>query len=180
MNKRVILDNQQLDIMLIRLAHELHESHPNMDKCALVGMQPRGIALASRIKSILEERFNHKNIRYGELDSTFYRDDFRRSEKSLLPSAMALDFPIEGMHVILIDDVLYTGRSVRSALNALADFGRPATTELLTLIDRRFSRELPIQPDYVGTNVDTRGNDKVIVDLEEEQKVWILTDTDNA
>ncbi|MFT5723840.1 MAG: pyrimidine operon attenuation protein/uracil phosphoribosyltransferase [Bacteroidia bacterium] len=161
------------------MAFELNENHRDFSQCALIGLQPRGIALARKIKSVLEATFNHKDIKYGELDSTFYRDDFRRSEKILLPSPIELDFQIEGLNVVLIDDVLYTGRSVRSALNALADFGRPAKTELLTLIDRRFKRELPIQPDYVGINVDTRAHDKVIVDLENENKVWIITEQDN-
>ncbi len=179
MSKRIILDPSHLDIMLKRMAIELAENHGDFEQCALVGLQPRGIALAQRIKSILENDLKVGNITYGELDSTFYRDDFRRSEKILIPSSIELDFPIEGKNIVLIDDVLYTGRSVRSALNALSDFGRPGKTELLTLIDRRFKRELPIQPDYVGTNVDTRAHDRVIVDLENENKVWIITEQQN-
>ncbi|MBO6517806.1 MAG: bifunctional pyr operon transcriptional regulator/uracil phosphoribosyltransferase PyrR [Bacteroidia bacterium] len=180
MSKRIILDTPQLNIMLHRMAIELYENHSNFSNCALIGLQPRGIALARKIKALLIEEFDLDHVTYGELDSTFYRDDFRRNEKILIPNSIALDFPIEGMDIVLIDDVLYTGRSVRSALNALADFGRPAKTELLTLIDRRFKRELPIQPDYVGTNVDTRAHDRVIVDLEKENKVWILTEQNNA
>ncbi len=176
MSKRIILDTPQLNIMLHRMAIELHENHGDFSNCAIIGLQPRGISLARKIKDILAKQFNLDNIAYGELDSTFYRDDFRRSEKLLIPSSIELEFEIEGMDIVLIDDVLYTGRSVRSALNALADFGRPAKTELLTLIDRRFKRELPIQPDYVGANVDTRAHDRVIVDLEKENKVWILTE----
>lgn len=179
-SKRIILDTPQLEITLKRMAFEINENHRDFSRCALIGMQPRGIALARKIKQILETTFNHQNIKYGELDSTFYRDDFRRNEKILIPNPIELEFQIEGLNVVLIDDVLYTGRSVRSALNAIADFGRPAKTELLTLIDRRFKRELPIQPDYVGTNVDTRAHDKVIVDLEKENKVWIITEQDNA
>ncbi len=178
--KRIILDTPQLEITLKRMAFEINENHRDFSKCALIGLQPRGIALARKIKHILESTFNHKSIKYGELDSTFYRDDFRRNEKILIPNSIELEFQIEDLNIVLIDDVLYTGRSVRSALNALADFGRPAKTELLTLIDRRFKRELPIQPDYVGTNVDTRAHDKVIVDLEKENKVWIITEQDNA
>lgn len=179
MSKRIILDTPQLNIMLNRMAIELFENHGDFSNCALIGLQPRGVALAGKIKAILEKRYKINPIAYGELDSTFYRDDFRRNEKILIPNSIELEFPVEGMEVVLIDDVLYTGRSVRSALNALADFGRPAKTELLTLIDRRFKRELPIQPDYVGTNVDTRANDRVIVDLKDEQKVWILTEQNN-
>ena len=180
MSKRIILDSTQLDIMLQRMVHELNENHQDFSKCAIIGLQPRGISLARKIKSLLQDRFHHKDIKYGELDSTFYRDDFRRNEKILIPNTIELDFEIEGMDIVLVDDVLYTGRSVRSALNALADFGRPRKTELLTLIDRRFKRELPIQPDYVGTNVDTRANDKVIVDLDTENNVWILTEQNNG
>jgi pyrimidine operon attenuation protein / uracil phosphoribosyltransferase len=165
--------------MLKRMAFEINENHRDFDQCAIIGLQPRGIALARKIKTILESTFKHDNIKYGELDSTFYRDDFRRNEKILIPNSIELEFQIEGLNIVLVDDVLYTGRSVRSALNALSDFGRPAKTELLTLIDRRYKRELPIQPDYVGTNVDTRAHDKVIVDLEKENKVWIITEQDN-
>ncbi|MFT5513316.1 MAG: pyrimidine operon attenuation protein/uracil phosphoribosyltransferase [Bacteroidia bacterium] len=178
-SKRIILDTPQLDITLKRMAFELNENHNDFSRCALIGLQPRGIALARKIKEILETTFNHNAIKYGELDSTFYRDDFRRNEKILIPNSIELEFQIEDMNIVLVDDVLYTGRSVRSALNALADFGRPAKTELLTLIDRRFKRELPIQPDYVGTNVDTRAHDKVIVDLDKENKVWIITEQEN-
>lgn len=180
MSKRIILDSPQLSIMLTRMAIELHENHQDFSNSALIGLQPRGIALARKIKTILMEMYGLKNIKYGELDSTFYRDDFRRNEKILIPNSIELEFGVEGVNIILIDDVLYTGRSVRSALNALADFGRPAKTELLTLIDRRFKRELPIQPDYVGTNVDTRANDKVIVDLVNENKVWIITEQEKS
>ncbi len=174
--KRLILDSDQLAITLTRMAFELQENHTDFSQCAIIGLQPRGVALASKIKSILETTFNQPVKHYGELDSTFYRDDFRRNEKILIPNSIELEFPIDNLNVVLIDDVLFTGRSVRSALNALSDFGRPASTELLTLIDRRFKRELPIQPDYVGLNVDTRANDKVIVDLITENKVWIQTE----
>ena len=174
--QRLILDSEQLDIVLNRLMLELIENHGDFSNSALIGLQPRGISLARLLHERLVKRLGLSNILFGELDSTFYRDDFRRSHKPLIPNSIKLDFIVERKNVILIDDVLYTGRSVRSALNALADFGRPNQTELLTLIDRRFNRELPIQPDYVGTEVDTRTNDKVMVDLEKENKVWIITE----
>ena len=176
MTKRVILSPEQLKITLRRIAMELAEKHQDFSNCALIGLQPRGISFARKLKSILEEHHGIKDIKYGELDATFYRDDFRRNEKILIPSPIELDFSIVDLNVVLVDDVLFTGRSVRSALNALSDFGRPGNTELCALIDRRFSRELPIQPDYVGYDVDTRANDKVIVDIENEQKVWIITE----
>ena len=113
---------------------------------------------------------------FDELATDFYRDDFRRGNEIHEPKTLNIDFDVEGLNVILVDDVLYTGRSVRSALDALNDFGRPAKVELLTLIDRRYNRELPIQPDYVGYEVDTRSNEKVKVEWNEEEgnKIWIL------
>jgi len=176
MNKRIILNSDQLEIVIQRLTIQLLENHGDFSNTAIIGLQPRGVYLAKLIRNRLEQKVSGNKILFGELDSTFYRDDFRRGSKPLIPNTITLDFVVENKQVILIDDVLYTGRSVRSALNALADFGRPKRTELLTLIDRRFNRELPIQPDYVGTEVDTRGNDKVIVDLEVENKVWIITE----
>jgi pyrimidine operon attenuation protein/uracil phosphoribosyltransferase len=177
MEKRQILNNAELEVILHRLALELREDHKDLEHTAIIGLQPRGIELAKIIHSKLSEVTGSKSVRYGELDSTFYRDDYRRSNKPLIPNTISLDFDIEDKDVIIIDDVLYTGRSVRSALNAMADFGRPRHTSLLCLIDRRYNRELPIQPDYVGLEVDTRANDRVLVDLKERQKeVWILTD----
>ncbi|MFT4521520.1 MAG: pyrimidine operon attenuation protein/uracil phosphoribosyltransferase [Bacteroidia bacterium] len=177
--KRLILSSSQLEVVMRRLAFEMQENHGNFEDSAIIGMQPRGIELAQQLRNILIEITGNEHILYGELDSTFYRDDFRRSSKPLIPNTISLDFVVENKKVILIDDVLYTGRSVRSALNALADFGRPKRTELLSLIDRRFNRELPIQPDYVGLEVDTRANDKVLVDLQGEHKVWIITQQNN-
>lgn len=180
MPKRIFLDSAQLEIVIQRLVIQLIENHGDFSNTAIIGLQPRGIQLAKSIHQRLQERLQVNNILFGELDSTFYRDDFRRGGKPLIPNTISLNFIVEDKKVVLIDDVLYTGRSVRSALNALADFGRPVRTELLTLIDRRFNRELPIQPDYVGADVDTRGNDKVIVDLEKENKVWIITEESQA
>lgn len=174
--KRIILNSEQLNIVIQRLVIQLLENHGDFANTAIIGLQPRGISLAKRIHQQLEKRLNNTKILFGELDSTFYRDDFRRSDKPLLASSINLNFIVEDKKVVLIDDVLYTGRSVRSALNALADFGRPLRTELLTLIDRRFNRELPIQPDYVGAEVDTRAKDRVIVDLENDNSVWIITE----
>jgi pyrimidine operon attenuation protein / uracil phosphoribosyltransferase len=180
MQKRIILNTNQIEIVLQRLVIQLLENHGDFTNTVIIGLQPRGISLAKLIHNRLEKRLNGSKILFGELDSTFYRDDFRRSDKPLIPSTISLNFLIENKRVVIVDDVLYTGRSVRSALNALADFGRPIKTELLTLIDRRFNRELPIQPDYVGTEVDSRANDKVIVDLETENKVWIITEHDKT
>lgn len=175
-NQREILDNQQIDISLRRLALELLENHGDFSNTAIIGLQPRGVRLAQSFHKIVSEISGNESILFGELDSTFYRDDYRRSAKPLIPNSIELSFTVENKKIVLVDDVLYTGRSVRSALNALGDFGRPLKTELLVLIDRKYNRELPIQPDYIGCSVDTRANDKVIVDWEEKnKKVWILT-----
>lgn len=178
MQKRVILNQKQLDIILHRLALQIEENHPLLEHTALIGLQPRGVYLARKIKQKLLE-ITGKAVLYGELDSTFYRDDYRRTEKPLLPNSMLLNFEVEEKKVILIDDVLYTGRSVRSALNALGDFGRPSGTELMVLIDRRYNRELPIQPDYCGAVIDSRMNDRVKVAWAEEDneqdQVWIIS-----
>lgn len=177
MKKRSILDQETIEISLYRLALQLHESHGDFSNSAIIGLQPRGIGLAKRMHQLVQEISGNAKILFGELDSTFYRDDFRRSPKPLIPNTIELEFSVENKRVILIDDVLYTGRSVRSALNALADFGRPIRTELLVLIDRKYNRELPIQPDYTGRSVDTRAHDRVIVDLDDKTaNVWIITE----
>ncbi|MCB9251813.1 MAG: bifunctional pyr operon transcriptional regulator/uracil phosphoribosyltransferase PyrR [Flavobacteriales bacterium] len=179
MSKRRILDSQLTGIILKRIALEITENHGDMTNSAIIGLQPRGIRLASQLKEVVSEITGNKNILYGELDSTFYRDDFRKDNKILVPNSIQIDFLIENKTIIIVDDVLYTGRSVRSALNALGDFGRPRKIELMTLVDRTFNRELPIKPDYVGEEVDTRANDRVEVLWNENQttpEVWIITE----
>ncbi len=175
MEERIILNQKKIDIILERMAHQVYENRIDLSNTAIIGLLPRGKAIAEAIHERLC-RMSGMKIAFGTLDSTFYRDDFRRSDKPILPTAMHLDFQIENKYVVIVDDVLYTGRSVRSALNALSDFGRPLKTELMVLIDRRYNRELPIQPDYVGEVVDTRAHDKVKVSFENsEKKVWIST-----
>lgn len=179
MKKRIILEANQTHIILQRIALQISENHGELDNCAIIGMQPRGVKLAKKLYDILSNITKNKKIEYGELDSTFYRDDFRKGDKFLIPNSLKIDFLIENKTIILIDDVLYTGRSVRSALNSLGDFGRPLKIELVALIDRKFNRELPIQPDYVGEEVDTRANDIVEVKWNEKKiapEVWIITD----
>jgi pyrimidine operon attenuation protein/uracil phosphoribosyltransferase len=178
MSGKLILDKLKIEIILHRLALEMIENHQTFENTVIIGLQPRGIILAKRLWSKLKSITQNDAILFGQLDSTFYRDDFRRGDKPLLPNAMQLDFIVENKEVILVDDVLYTGRSVRSALNALNDFGRPTKTELLVLIDRRYKRELPIEPNYVGHEVDTRSNDKVEVNWSNnggDDEVWIIT-----
>ena len=150
-----------------RLACQLVENHPSCENTVLIGLQPRGIHLLDRLLSILQSDYGLSNIESGYLDTTFFRDDFRRTEKihSASPTQIAMD--IEGKSVVLIDDVLFTGRSIRAALTAIDSYGRPSNIELMTLIDRRFSRHLPIQPDYLGVQIDALEGDKVRVKWED-------------
>ncbi|MES2382212.1 MAG: bifunctional pyr operon transcriptional regulator/uracil phosphoribosyltransferase PyrR [Bacteroidota bacterium] len=170
MNAKTILEKKQFSIVIDRLCYELIEKHGNFNHSAIIGLQPRGIFLARRVIKRLHEITNNTNILYGELDIAFYRDDFRRGNEQIVPNAMNINFTVENKKVILIDDVLYTGRTIRAALDALVDFGRPDKVELMVLIDRRYSRHLPIQPDYTGITVDTRANDKVKVEWKENNK----------
>jgi pyrimidine operon attenuation protein/uracil phosphoribosyltransferase len=182
MEKQVILNAQHLELTLKRLAHELIESHNDFKNTVLVGLQPRGIHVLSRLKDVLEEILGHSVV-CGNLDITFYRDDFRRRERPLIPSVTNIDFSLENKKVVLIDDVLYTGRTIRSGLDALLTFGRPAKVELLVVIDRRFRRDLPIQADYIGKTVDTLISERVSVEwkgLEGEDKVLLFTKENNG
>jgi len=163
MSQKVLLNATEINIALNRLACELIENHDDFKDTVLIGIQPRGVFLAERIKNLLQNEYKIKNVLLGYLDITFYRDDFRRSTKPLEANRTKINFIVEDKKVVFIDDVLYTGRSIRSALTAVQSFGRPAEIELLTLIDRRFSRHLPIQPDYRGRQVDAIGNEKVKV-----------------
>ncbi len=167
MSQKVLLNATEINIALHRLACQLIENHDTFTDTVLIGIQPRGVFLAERLKTLLEEEYKVKNIKLGYLDITFYRDDFRRSGKPLEANKTNINFVVENKKVVFIDDVLYTGRSIRSALTAVQSFGRPLEIELLTLIDRRFSRHLPIQPDYRGRQVDAINNEKVKVCWEE-------------
>jgi pyrimidine operon attenuation protein/uracil phosphoribosyltransferase len=169
---RKILNARNIDIIIQRLCFELIENHNDFSESALIGLQPRGIFFARKLRKALEQKLN-KKVLYGELDITFYRDDFRKKELDIEPNEVKIDFLIEDKRIILVDDVLYTGRSVRSALDALNDFGRPKQVELLVLIDRHYTREFPIEPDYTGKKVDSRADDKVKVEWEEDA-VWIM------
>ena len=163
MSQKVLLNATEVNIALHRLACQLIENHDTFSNTVLIGIQPRGIFLAERIKSLLETDYKVKNIELGYLDITFYRDDFRRNNKLIEANRTNINFIVEDKKVVFIDDVLYTGRSIRAALTAIQSFGRPLEIELLTFIDRRFSRHLPIQPDYRGRQVDAINNEKVKV-----------------
>ena len=177
MSPKVLLNNKEVNIILHRLACQLIEKHTDFSNTVLIGLQPRGIFLAQRLKTLLLEEYKLTNVQLGLLDIVFYRDDFRRSEKILEANSTEIDFLIEGKRVVFIDDVLYTGRSIRAALTAIQSFGRPSEIELLTLIDRRFSRHLPIQPDYRGRQVDAINDEKVLVNWKEtsgEDAVYLI------
>jgi len=177
MSQKVLLNATEVKIALHRLACQLIENHDTFLETVLIGIQPRGIFLAERIKSLLESDYKVKGIQLGYLDITFYRDDFRRTEKTIEANKTKINFLVEGKKVVFIDDVLYTGRSIRAALTAIQSFGRPSEIELLTFIDRRFSRHLPVQPDYRGRQVDAINNEKVKVCWEEndgEDAVYLI------
>ncbi len=178
MSQKILLTSKEVNIILHRLACQLIEKHLDFSDTILVGIQPRGVFLAERLKQILLEEYKVSEIALGYLDITFFRDDFRRTEKPLEANKTQINFLVENKKVIFIDDVLYTGRSIRSALTAIQSFGRPSEIELLVLIDRRFSRHLPIQPDYRGRQVDSINNEKVKVSWKEqegEDLVYLIT-----
>ncbi|MFB6457931.1 bifunctional pyr operon transcriptional regulator/uracil phosphoribosyltransferase PyrR [Chitinophaga sp. Hz27] len=160
---KTILNGKQLSITIDRLCHQLIENHLQFENTVLIGLQPRGVFLSDRIYEKLKQLLPDAHINYGKLDITFYRDDFNKGKELHVPSETSIDFSIENKKVVLIDDVLYTGRTIRSALDAMLDFGRPDAVELLALIDRRFSRQLPIQPDYTGRTIDAFISQKVRV-----------------
>lgn len=160
---KALYSHQELDITLTRLAHQLIENHLDFSNTVIIGLQPRGVFLSDRIYRKLQDLLPESKIPYGKLDITFYRDDFNSGGLLHQAQETQLDFSVEGKNVVLIDDVLYTGRSIRAGLDALLDFGRPSHIELLVLINRRFSREVPIQPDYTGMSVDVIDNQKVKV-----------------
>lgn len=178
MEKRLILDTELLQITINRLVEELIENHRDFKDTVLIGLQPRGVLLAQRIQKRLSERLN-KELPLGLLDTTFYRDDFRRRDTPLKANTTKIPFIIEDKKVILIDDVLFTGRTVRAALDAMIAFGRPRLVELLTFIDRKYTRDLPIQPDYVGKEVNTIKTQRVLVEWAdqgaEDDKIWLVT-----
>jgi pyrimidine operon attenuation protein/uracil phosphoribosyltransferase len=167
MSKKTLLNSKDIEIILHRLACQLIENHNDFSNTVLIGLQPRGIYLANRLSDLLKKEYDIKNLQSGLLDITFYRDDFRRKDTPLAAETTNINFLIEDKKVVIIDDVLYSGRSVRAALTALQSYGRPESIELLVLIDRRFSRHLPIQPNYRGRQVDAINEEKVLVTWKE-------------
>jgi len=163
MPKKILLDSKKIQIILIRLVCELIENHKDFKNTILIGLQPRGVLLYKEILKVIKKNHPKIDITSGILDFTFFRDDFRRSKKTLSANSTEIDFSIENQKIILIDDVLYTGRSIKSAMSAIDSYGRPKSIELLVLIDRRFKREIPIEPTYCGAKIDTFKGDKVRV-----------------
>ena len=175
MKKNLLLNTEKIDSIIKRLACEIIENNISLEKTCLIGIKSRGDLIARRIcKKIFE--INGYEIKFGHIDVTFYRDDFRRREKTLKASSTD-NLNVEGKNIVLVDDVLFTGRSIRAALTAIETFGRPNQIELMILIDRRYSRHLPIQPDYRGRQIDVYDNQKVIVnwkEKEENDSVYII------
>ena len=162
MKSTEILNSLQVSLTIRRLCFQLIENHHNFSDTVLVGLQPNGVPLVNRLKKELE-KISGNNIVTGSLDITFFRDDFRRKEKPLVPSITNIDFSIENKIVVLVDDVFFTGRTVRSGLDAIMTFGRPLSVEFLTLVERRFTQHLPIKADYIGQSIDTINEEKVSV-----------------
>jgi pyrimidine operon attenuation protein/uracil phosphoribosyltransferase len=177
MEKLDLFPSGKLQVTLERLCHELLEDYGDFGDTVLLAMQPRGIFLGRRIHHIMTQLLPGQSIPYGELDVTFFRDDFRRRDNVLEPNKTQVDFLVEDKNVILIDDVLYTGRTTRAAMDAMLAFGRPRQVELLVLVDRRHQRELPIEASYIGITVDTIDSEHVKVELKEaggEDKVVLV------
>lgn len=178
MRPATLLANKAFGLTITRLCHQLIEDYGDLNGVALIGLQPRGVLLARRLRSELLAIIGKEFLAYGELDITFHRDDFRQRRTLPAPNTTDISFDLDGRRVVLVDDVLFTGRTIRAGLDAMLAFGRPTSVSLLVLIDRRFSRELPIQPDYVGKWVDSIGDQRVTVawrEVEGQDRVLLHT-----
>jgi pyrimidine operon attenuation protein/uracil phosphoribosyltransferase len=184
---RILLDADALSRTLSRIAHEIIEANPELDDVALVGIHTRGVPLAQRLRRLIEERAGEAPD-LGTVDITFYRDDVavRGGEAPIhaqpVVRSTALDFPLEGKTVVLVDDVLYTGRTIRAAIEAIFDYGRPARVQLAVLADRGH-RELPIRPDYVGKNLPTSRGERIqvqLVEIDEVDRVLLVPTSEES
>ncbi|TAE36144.1 MAG: bifunctional pyr operon transcriptional regulator/uracil phosphoribosyltransferase PyrR [Runella slithyformis] len=175
-HQKLILSSPLLEIMISRLCQQLIENHGDFHNSVAMGLQPRGVYFAERVVAELR-RTTGIAVPLGYLDATFYRDDFRRGD-ILTPNQNKIDFVIEKKRVILIDDVLATGRMVRAAIDAMQAFGRPSKIELMVLIDRQYNREIPVEADYIGLKVNTLESQRVKVELREQgheaDKIWLV------
>lgn len=169
MQSRTIIDNTGVNLTITRLCYQLIENHQDFSNTILIALQPRGTFMLDRIMAKLKEIKPNIAPKIGSIDITFYRDDFRRGDSPIVASRTNMEHSIEGRRIVIVDDVLYTGRSVRSAMDALLDFGRPIQVELMVFIDRRFKRHLPIQPEYVGSRVDSLNSERVILSWDEKE-----------
>ena len=174
-SEKVLLDGEAIHRSLKRIAHEIVEGNTELERVALVGIHTRGVPLAQRLRHLIAE-LTGRDVRLGSVDITFYRDDVqvRGGEAPRHPQPVVrdtkLDFPLEGMTCVLVDDVLYTGRTIRAGIDALLDYGRPARVQLAVLVDRGH-RELPIRPDYVGKNLPTARDERIQVELVEVDEI---------
>ncbi len=181
MSDKILLNSKKIQIILQRLACQLIEKHGDFSNTVLIGLQPRGTYFADRIAAILKKDYQIKDLKVGKLDITFFRDDFRRRDAPLNANSTEINFLVEEQKVVFIDDVLFSGRSISAALTAIQSYGRPKDVELLVLIDRRFSRHVPIQPDYKGTAVDVINEERVLVSWSENSNkdaVYIINKKD--
>lgn len=175
-NKSRLFNRERLEITIDRLCHQLIENHKNFNNSVLIGLQPRGIFFLDRIKRKINSLLK-KEIESGILDTTFYRDDFRSNE---IPQAKEtlIPFLVDDKKVVIIDDVLFTGRTVRSAMDGIMNFGRPKKIELLVLVDRKYSRDIPIEPTYCGIKINTITSDRIEVNLAEQgfkkDNIWVI------
>ena len=183
---RTLLDAEAISKALARISHEIAERNADLDRVALVGIQTRGVPLASRLRRLVAER-EGVDLAVGALDITFHRDDVHVRDGQRPPDRQPVvrdthvPFPLEGRTVILVDDVLYTGRTIRAAIDALLDFGRPATVQLAVLVDRGH-RELPIRPDYVGKNLPTARGERIqveVLEVDEVDRVLLLAEPED-
>ena len=177
MLKRLLFDSKNLNVTVKRLCNQLLENHNHFDNSVIIGLQPRGIFFAQRIINEIEKKIK-KKIQKGYLDTTFYRDDYKSSKNRLDAKETSIPFSLDKKNVIIVDDVLFTGRTVRSAMEGIINFGRPNKIELLVLVDRKFSREIPIEATYIGKSVNTIESQKILVNLKEQgyknDKIWIV------
>jgi len=177
---RTILSSKRLELTLDRLCYSILENHPNLENTVLIGIQPRGVLLADKIYKRLLVLSNQDKIPYGKIDITFYRDDFRKRDEPIRAATTEIDFLVEDKNVILIDDVLYTGRTIHAAMSALQDFGRPSKIELMCLIDRRFNRQFPIMSNYIGMVVDALNEAYVRVNWGKKSEVLLFANKKEA